>query len=122
MFHEINNSQPLSRKDKNILIGIGVFVGGFLLLDALDNPKKTLKKEFSEPKDTFIYSLYKNKVVVYYGISNDPENRIKEHERNGLIFDSFKIDYNPKTLTQARRTEKYLIKKDKPKYNIQHNN
>ena len=58
------------------------------------------KRQTRVPRDTQNYALYGPiGNPVYHGISNDPERRVKEHERDGKNFSSYSV--SPK---RSRRT------------------
>lgn len=77
-------------------------------------------KKYDKFECYYIYLLIKNKEVVYVGRTNNLDNRIKSHKRQGKDFDEVKImeignDVNAYDLTEL--AEYYYIKKYKPKYN-----
>lgn len=73
-------------------------------------------------RDTHVYTLRHKRKVVYFGITRDPENRLKAHQRSGKIFTS--ASFSAKcTRKSALKREKEAIKRYKdnhgrmPKYN-----
>jgi len=59
----------------------------------------------------------RNGKIVYDGISNNPERRVKEHKRSGKRFSSYTVDSFNRFEDEAREKEKKSIKKHKGKYN-----
>ncbi len=92
----------------------GAAIGGFsgygaaCLLDSKNN--------------TVNYQLYNGKKLVYHGITYDHriDNRNGEHQSSGKLFTKMIVDV-PKPRVEALQRERALIKRDKPKYNIQYN-
>lgn len=77
---------------------------------------------FGSKNDTVNYQLYNGKKLVYYGITYDSRinSREKEHVSSGKIFTRMVVDA-PKPREEALALEKNLIRRDRPFYNIQHN-
>jgi len=65
------------------------------------------KKSSRTPRDTQNYTLYGPLGnPVYHGISNDPDRRIKEHERDGKYFSSYSVSHKrSRSTAEARETE-----------------
>lgn len=77
---------------------------------------------FGVPNDTVNYKLFRGGELVYTGITNEQRfpQRTQEHRWSGKVFDQV-IKYGPKARTDALSLEKVMIKKYRPKLNIQHN-
>ena len=73
-------------------------------------------------RDTYNYTLRDGRKVVQFGITNNPERRIDEHERDGKRFTSVTIDF-PCSRETALELERQAIETYKqnqgkrPRYN-----
>lgn len=97
------------------LIGLGVVVGsGYLLASALD-------MLFGSSNDTVNYKLKHRGRTVYHGIcyEDNLDARLNKHTSSGKKFDECVYD-GAKTREHASILERTRIRRDKPKYNIQH--
>lgn len=132
-----------SKKEKRIGITLGLVIG---LIKARSYLKKTnapLKEQWryiiigglaggtigylsalllGSPDNTVNYRLFKNKKLVYHGITYKDRliKRSLEHRKNGLKLDKILKD-KPKARLDAMILEKKRIKRHRPIYNIQHN-
>jgi len=72
--------------------------------------------------DTCNYTLYHKRKLVYHGVAYEDrlDARLCEHQLSGKIFDDCVYDY-ARPRHKALKIERNRIKKDRPKYNIQHN-
>ncbi|MBA2846163.1 putative GIY-YIG superfamily endonuclease [Methanococcus maripaludis] len=74
-------------------------------------------------RTTQVYELKQGHKKVYVGTTNDPERRMKEHERAGKKFTHMNVLTGKKTQSNAKKMEKELIekyggsKRKTPKYN-----
>lgn len=62
-------------------------------------------------RDTYLYQLKDSHTIEYIGITNNPDRRVKEHERNGLEFTHMRVVDGPMTRPEARRREAAALKK-----------
>ncbi|OOQ62199.1 hypothetical protein [Mucilaginibacter pedocola] len=76
----------------------------------------------NEPDNTVNYKLYYKRKLVYHGITFEYrlDERLCEHERNGLKFDYCEYD-DAKQRSLASEIERKRIRRDCPKHNKQHN-
>ena len=107
----IGETEEEKRKNsfKGLLIGGGASFGLTFLIE----PKK----------DTMNYALEHKGKRVYDGITKEHRIDIRpsEHERDGKVFDTVKIDNVTRTREDALRIERYRIRRNEGKYNIHHN-
>lgn len=103
------------------------------LAEQQENRLNNIKKQSSVSKKLFnskhnvtdfyltsgVYFLFDKEEIVYIGESQDLLRRICEHFRGKYIFDSFKFSEFKGTEKQRKCREAFLIRKHKPKYNIQ---
>lgn len=69
----------------------------------------------------YIYRYYnKENEIIYVGLTSRPmQNRVKEHEKDKLKNETYRIDYaTVKTRADMQLYEIYYINKYQPKYNI----
>ncbi|MBE2290230.1 MAG: hypothetical protein IAE95_11790 [Chitinophagaceae bacterium] len=111
--YQSNNSQQMSGAE--VLFRIAATVGATIavanILDSL----------FS-PKDTVNYKLRHRGKTVYHGVCYEDrlDARIYEHECDGKVFDNCTYD-EAKSRAQALEIERKRIRRNRTKYNIQHN-
>ncbi len=100
-----------------LLLGVGA---SYIFINLLGSVS-TSEDEYEE-EDTVNYALYWKRKLVYHGIVYEDrlDARLYEHEYNGKIFDHCVFDH-PRTRSHARRVEQKRIRRDHPKYNVQHN-
>lgn len=60
-------------------------------------------------RDTYTYELKNRGKVVYRGITNDVERRVREHEREGKRFTTYCYDIYPSSRKTAREREKCQV-------------
>ena len=96
-----------------LLLGIGIAYLTAKFLDSFLEP---------EEKDTVNYTLYRRRRVVYHGITYEDrlDHRLNEHERAGKKF-TLCVHDDPRTRSNALDVEERRIRRDNPKYNVQHN-
>lgn len=107
------NNVPPKDRWKHILGGVALGGStGYVLADI-----------FGTPNDTVNYELMQDGSLVYHGITYEHriDRRESEHIKSGKVFDEM-IYSSAKPRVDAARIEVKRIKRDKPKYNIQHNN
>lgn len=72
---------------------------------------------------TWLYKIYKDRELIYIGITDNLPRRFREHERDSAWYQEF--DYMERMLFPDRATaavhEEILIKAFTPKYNTVHN-
>ncbi len=73
-------------------------------------------------KDTINYELWYRGRLVYHGICFEDrlDARLYEHQYSGKVFDEC-IFGEPTTQDRAKHIEQKRIRKDRPRYNVQHN-
>ena len=100
---------------QQLAITLGRAAMGMKLLD-------TLLLELSEEYNTVNYKLYRNGLCIYTGICFEDrlDKRLSEHKCKGLIFDDYSYD-KPKGRKRALQKEYNMIRRNRPKHNIQHN-
>lgn len=79
----------------------------------------------AKKRDTYLYELKDGNTIVYYGISNGPDDRIEEHERSRKKFTHMRVIRGPMYRENAEKLETGYIQKYQqqhggkpPKYNI----
>jgi len=73
-------------------------------------------------RDTYNYDLNFMGFTVYKGISKNPEERAKQHEREGKVFDEVKITSRKRSRKRAEKEETEAIQNNflgPPPLNIQ---
>ena len=73
-------------------------------------------------RDTYNYALRDGRKVVYYGVTNDPDRRLRQHVNSGKRFTSMclgiKVTKNTAEAREQRRITNYRYKNRKnPRYN-----
>jgi predicted GIY-YIG superfamily endonuclease len=73
-------------------------------------------------RDTYNYTLRDGRKVVYHGITNDPDRRLREQENSGKRFTSMclgtKVTRSTAEAREQRRLTNYRYKNGKnPRYN-----
>ena len=73
-------------------------------------------------RDTYNYTLRDGRKVVYYGVTNDPDRRLRQHVNSGKRFTSMclgiKVTKNTAEAREQRRITNYRYKNRKnPRYN-----
>ena len=125
--------------ERLVLTGLGIVVGALIGSQKGDTKEKRQKNAqrygffgglsglalaeiFGCPNNTVNYSLRWRGKVVYHGITfrHRIPQRAQEHQRSGKVFDEIIVG-SPVSRTTALKKEKRWIKRDAPKYNIQHN-
>jgi hypothetical protein len=148
LLNHIKDLPPIkmaTKTEKIIIAALGAIAGGFI---GNDYPEKHEIPEedkwkyilggavagglagyglaclFGTPDDTINYTLVKSGKVVYHGItySGRASSREKEHIRSGKSFHRMIVKPNCVPRCDAEDLERILIKRDKPFYNIRHNN
>lgn len=79
-------------------------------------------------QDTYVYTLISRAIIVYIGITNDPQRRLSEHKKDNKVFSSMTL-CNKRAMKKenAEVVERRLIREFRnkygqpPKYNISHN-
>ncbi|WPU99066.1 hypothetical protein SNE26_23930 [Mucilaginibacter sp. cycad4] len=107
-----NNLNLNNQSNSNPLLQLGVAALGLYALNKL----------ISAPHDTVNYTLWYRNRLVYHGIcyADRMKARLNEHELRGIIYDEYDYDH-AKPRERAAILEKKLIRRDRPKYNYQHN-
>jgi predicted GIY-YIG superfamily endonuclease len=81
------------------------------------------KRKCSCKRDTYLYELKNRGKVVYRGISNDVDRRIREHERSGKRFTTIWVSNVPVCRRTAMKDEKVGVSiyththRKRPRYN-----
>lgn len=78
----------------------------------------------AKKRDTYLYELKDGNTIVYYGVSNGPDDRIEEHERSSKKFTHMRIIRGPMYRENAEKLETENIQRYQrqhggkpPKYN-----
>ncbi|MFC0514620.1 hypothetical protein ACFFGT_10425 [Mucilaginibacter angelicae] len=108
----MNNLNLNNRNNTIPLLQLGIAAVGLYAINKL----------ISTSNNTVNYTLWHRNRLVYHGIcyADRIQLRLNEHKRHGLIYDEYDHDY-AKPREKAALLEKWLIQKDRPRYNYQHN-
>ena len=68
-------------------------------------------------RDTYVYELKDSHTIVYYGISNEPRERLEQHERSKKKFTHMRVITGSMHRENAEKKETELIQR----YQHQHN-
>ena len=84
---------------------------------------EALQAEPRPARDTYRYRLLTGGAIVYQGISNDPLRRVREHVRDGKLFDCIEVLGYARTRRSSLNLERqsiegYRLRRGRrPKYN-----